>query len=488
MLNQTVGNYRIVSLLGEGGMGTVYLAQHPGIGRKAAIKVLHPDLARSPDLVTRFFNEARAANTIRHPGIVEVYDFGTLPDGATYITMELLDGESLAARIKRVGRLPLATAAQFAHQTAGALAAAHAAGIVHRDLKPDNIFVVPAEDEEGRELIKILDFGIAKLSAEHPGGSGVKTRTGTVMGTPVYMSPEQCRGTKEVDHRTDVYALGIILYEMLCGQPPFVSTGYGELIHMHIGTPPVPPRTHNPGIPAELEAVVLKLLAKDAGQRYQSMGELQQALKASGAWTMSSPRLDVAPSVPPPARSEPSVVQTTFSTAASMIDGPPPKGRRWGVPAFVVGLLAAGGIAIVARMTSGQKAAPVAAPSAAVQPSSPPPRAPEPPASIAVSITSTPSGARLVRESDGANLGVTPFKETWPKGAGTEKMRLELDGFRPEPFAVPLERGVELTFPLTKLVEPAPQPNPRAPKPHVPKPHGPSAAPKRDGKSEPVPL
>ncbi|HVX97929.1 MAG TPA: serine/threonine-protein kinase [Polyangia bacterium] len=478
MLNQTVGNYRIVSLLGEGGMGTVYLAQHPGIGRKAAIKVLHPDLARSPDLVTRFFNEARAANTIRHPGIVEVYDFGTLPDGATYITMEFLEGESLSARLKRAGRLPPATAAQFAHQTASALAAAHAAGIVHRDLKPDNIFVVPGQDEEGREQIKILDFGIAKLSTEHPGGSGVKTRTGTVMGTPVYMSPEQCRGTKEVDHRTDIYALGIILYEMLCGQPPFVSSGYGELIHMHIGTPPAPPRTHNPGIPAELEAVVLKLLAKDAGQRYQSMGELQQALKASGAGTMSYPRVDVAPPAP---RSEPSV-QTTFSTAASMIDGPTPKGRRWGGPALVIGLLAAGAIASIARMTPRQKPPP-AEPSAAVG-TPPSPRAPAPPASIAVRITSTPSGARLVRESDGANLGVTPFKETWPKATGTEKMRLELDGFRPEPFAIPLERGVELTFPLTKLVEAAPKPKPHALAPHG----GPSPKPKRAGKSEPVPL
>jgi serine/threonine-protein kinase len=481
MLNQTVGNYRIVSLLGEGGMGTVYLAQHPGIGRKAAIKVLHPDLARSPDLVNRFFNEARAANTIRHPGIVEVYDFGTLPDGATYITMEFLDGESLAARLKRVGRLPLATAAQFAHQMAGALAAAHAAGIVHRDLKPDNVFVVPAEEEEGRELIKVLDFGIAKLSTEPPGGSGVKTRTGTVMGTPVYMSPEQCRGTKEVDHRTDIYALGIILYEMLCGQPPFMSSGYGELIHMHIGTSPAPPRTHNPGIPAELEAVVLKLLAKDAGQRYQSMGELQQALKASGAWTMSSPRIEVAPATPPASRSEPSV-QTTFSTAASVIDAPAPKGRRWGGPALVIGLVTAGAIALVARKTPGQKAppAPVALPSAAVPSSPPSPRAADPPASIAVSITSTPIGARLVRESDGANLGVTPFKETWPKGSGMERMRLELDGFRPEPFAVPLERGVDLSFPLTKLVEPAQKVKPHAPKPH--------AAPKRDRKSEPVPL
>jgi serine/threonine-protein kinase len=483
MLNQTVGNYRILSLLGEGGMGVVYLAQHPGIGRKAAIKVLHPDLARSPDLVTRFFNEARAANAIKHPGIVEVYDFGTLPDGASYITMEFLEGESLSTRIKRTKRIPIGSAVDFAFQTASALAAAHTARIVHRDLKPDNIYIVPNLDQEGREVIKILDFGIAKLNADGPGTGGVKTRTGTVMGTPVYMSPEQCRGTKEVDHRTDIYALGIILYEMICGQPPFMSAGYGELIHMHIGTPPAPPRTHNPAIPAELEAVMLKLLAKDANQRYQTMGEVQQALRSIRADFGSAPPSRIALPSPPAPRSEPSV-QTTFTTAASMIDEPPAKGRRLGVPVVLV-VLIAGGVGVALKTTGHRDATPATAAPAAgpVAPTPPPP--PAAPATISINIKSTPPGARLVRERDGANIGATPFSETWNKDRGTEKLRLELEGYRSEPIAVPLERGVELSFTLTPLPA-APAHKQKAPPAHHRPGHAPTAKP--DDKSEPVPL
>jgi serine/threonine-protein kinase len=492
MLNQTVGNYRILSLLGEGGMGVVYLAQHPAIGRKAAIKVLHADLARNPDLVNRFFNEARAANAIKHPGIVEVYDFGTLPDGATYITMEFLEGESLSARIKRTKPLPIAGAVDFAYQIASALGAAHAARIVHRDLKPDNIYIVPDMNLEGREVIKILDFGIAKLSAEGPGAGGVKTRTGAVMGTPVYMSPEQCRGTKEVDHRTDIYALGIILYEMICGQPPFLSGGFGELIHMHIATPPAPPRSHNPAVAAELEAVVLKMLAKDAGQRYQSMGEVQQALRSVRSDLVSVPQLEAGPRASKAPRGVPSV-QTTFSAAASTIEGEPQKARRLGVPVLVAVLAVAGGVGVALRM-AGHREAPIApaapAPAQVTPPAppqvTPPPPAPSaPPPTISISIKSTPPGARLVRERDGADIGVTPFSETWPKDVGAEKMRLELDGYRPEPFAVPLERGVDLSFTLTSL------PPAAAHKQKTPAAHhrgGPARGPEPDKKSEPLPL
>jgi eukaryotic-like serine/threonine-protein kinase len=243
VIGQTVGNYRITQLLGEGGMGAVYLAEHPGIGRKAAVKVLHPELTRHTDMAARFFNEARAANAIHHPGIVEVFDFGTLPTGVSYIVMELLQGESLAGRLRKGGPLPMAAALEYATQAAAALGAAHKEGIVHRDLKPDNLYLVPDPRNPGREMIKVLDFGIAKLAGNPDAPGSVKTRTGTIMGTPVYMSPEQCRGTKEVDHRTDIYALGVILYEMLCGAPPFVSEGHGELIHLHISAPPPPPRS-----------------------------------------------------------------------------------------------------------------------------------------------------------------------------------------------------------------------------------------------------
>src|SRR4029078_4937150 len=203
MIGQTFGNYRVTQLIGEGGMGVVYLAEHPRIGRRAAVKVLRAGLTDNPEITKRFFNEARAPNATRHPGIVEVFDCGTLPSGLSYIVMELLEGENLAARLRRVGMMPIEDARRIAVQTASALAAAHAAGIVHRDLKPDNLYLVPDDRDASAELVNVLDFGIAKLSQAGSNTSSVRTRTGSVMGTPAYMSPEQCRGTREIDRRTD---------------------------------------------------------------------------------------------------------------------------------------------------------------------------------------------------------------------------------------------------------------------------------------------
>src|SRR5215831_17755554 len=277
MIGETFGNYRVTELIGEGGMGVVYLAEHPGIGRRAAVKVLRPGLTDSAEITGRFFNEARAANAIRHPGIVEVFDCGTLPSGVSYIVMELLEGENLAARLRRVGKLPIEEARRIAVQTASALAAAHAAGIVHRDLKPDNLYLVPDDRDPTAEMVKVLDFGIAKLG-QGSNNSSVRTRTGSVMGTPAYMSPEQCRGTREIDHRTDIYALGVTLYEMVCGRPPFVSEGFGEMIHFHINVAPPPPRSIDPTVPEDLERVIMWCLAKEPGERIQTMTDLHTAL------------------------------------------------------------------------------------------------------------------------------------------------------------------------------------------------------------------
>ena len=195
MIGQSFGNYRAISVLGEGGMGVVYLAEHPEIGRKVAVKVLHADFARDQQVLTRFLNEARAANAIRHPNIIEILDSGVLADRTPYLVMELLEGETLSARIKRVGPMPIGEIFDFSYQAASALSAAHAKGIVHRDLKPDNLFVVPDPHDETRERLKVLDFGIAKLAQQSTADS-LKTRTGTLMGTPIYMSPEQCRGIR----------------------------------------------------------------------------------------------------------------------------------------------------------------------------------------------------------------------------------------------------------------------------------------------------
>jgi serine/threonine protein kinase len=279
---ERVHNYDIVSRIGEGGMGSVFMARHHFFERAAAIKILHPHFCSDDALVQRFLNEARAANAIRHPNIIEVIDCGLMPRSrAPYLLMEFLPGENLGDRLTKVGRLALDEALQIAGQTASALAAAHDQGIVHRDLKPENLFLVPRPS--AGDLVKVLDFGIAKLRPDLA-GKQIKTQPGAVVGTPRYMSPEQCLGSATIDHRTDVYSLGIILYEMLSGAPPFTQEGMGALIAAHILTEPEPLGRVNPDIPDEIAAAVMQSLKKEPKDRFQSMREFRAAL-GSGALT-----------------------------------------------------------------------------------------------------------------------------------------------------------------------------------------------------------
>ncbi|MGE0871914.1 MAG: protein kinase [Kofleriaceae bacterium] len=281
MIGHVIGNYRIVGELGRGGMGLVYRAEHTQLGRPAALKMLLPQFSSDPTIVQRFFNEARAASAIDHPGIVEVYDFGTHSDGRAYIVMPLLKGESLEQRLSR-GVLPAAMAASVAAQVAAALSAAHHRGIVHRDLKPDNIFLVPNDLMPGGVQVKLLDFGIAKLADDRV--TGVKTQTGALMGTPAYMSPEQCMGRTDLDHRTDLYSMGCILFHALCGRPPFISDqGAGMMIASHLRDPAPHPRTVNPTVPDALSTIVLRLLEKDPAARFQTADELRTTLATAGA-------------------------------------------------------------------------------------------------------------------------------------------------------------------------------------------------------------
>ncbi|MBC8132653.1 MAG: serine/threonine protein kinase, partial [Deltaproteobacteria bacterium] len=280
MIGQRFGNYRALSLLGEGGMGAVYLAEHPDIGRRVAVKVLRPELIKDPQLLLRFLNEARAANAIRHPNILEILDSGTTPEGTPYLVMELLEGEVLSGRIRRLTKVPLADTLEFSYQAASALAAAHEKGIIHRDLKPDNLFIIRDPADATRERIKVLDFGIAKLQT-FPTGGGMQTRTGTLMGTPVYMSPEQCLGTKTVDQRSDIYAMGVIMFEMLSGRPPFLSEGFGELVNMHLNVRPRPLHEIDPTIPQAISDVVAKALEKLPEARQRSASELQLDIRAA---------------------------------------------------------------------------------------------------------------------------------------------------------------------------------------------------------------
>ncbi|MBL0214211.1 MAG: serine/threonine protein kinase [Myxococcales bacterium] len=273
LLGTTVGAYRVARLLGIGGMGRVYKGVHPTIGSRVAIKVLSRECSDRRDLVERFFAEAKAVNLIRHESIVNVLDLAMLPDGRPYIIMEYLDGAPLSALVDHAVTtrtpIPLGGLARLAAEVLDALGAAHGKGIVHRDLKPDNIFVTPG----GRP--KVLDFGIAKLSDSAP---GTGTATGSLLGTPHYMAPEQAAG-KPVDHRADLYAMGVILFECATGHKPFLADSLFDLLRKHVEAPPPSPRQLRPDMPPELEQLILVALAKAPEQRFASAQAMSMALQ-----------------------------------------------------------------------------------------------------------------------------------------------------------------------------------------------------------------
>ncbi len=303
-IGKTIGNYRLHEILGRGGMGTVYAGEHIYIRKKVAVKILHPQFAQYDEAVNRFLREARAASAINHPNIVDVTDFGPTPEGGVYFVMEYIAGWSLEELLDSHGGLELHRTLNIANQITQALQAAHEMGIVHRDLKPENIMLLPqpgrrdvirmlsgeteendrngnfvVEKEHEFDFVKVLDFGIAKvLSQEGVPGKRI-TLQGAVFGTPEYMSPEAARG-EDVDHRSDIYSLGVILFDMLCGRPPFEAELASDVLSMHI--------THAPPIPIDFapskeitesaNRVILKALAKNPANRYQSMNELRDDL------------------------------------------------------------------------------------------------------------------------------------------------------------------------------------------------------------------
>jgi serine/threonine-protein kinase len=275
-LPERIGMYRILRKIGAGGMGAVYEGLNESIERRVAIKVLHPRYSHDPETARRFVNEARAVNRIEHQGVVQISDHGHLDDGSAYIVMELLQGESLGARLRRSGALPAGECIDLGAQIAETLTAAHAKQIVHRDLKPDNIMVVPDRQMMAGERIKVLDFGIAKLTEGDRASAG--TQTNTMLGTPYYMSPEQARGSGKVDDKTDVYSLGVILFEILAGKPLFEGEGAGELIMKHMSQQPPDLAEKAPGCPPELVRLVHRLLEKDRAAR-PSMAQCAEQLE-----------------------------------------------------------------------------------------------------------------------------------------------------------------------------------------------------------------
>lgn len=278
MEQRRFGQYRVVRRLGTGGMASVYEAVHEPSGQRSAVKVLHQTFAQNSDVLNRFFNEAKAANLVIHPGVVHIYECGMAPGGVAYLAMEYLDGVSLHERLYQAGgTLPEGTVLQLGEQAASALSVMHERKIVHRDLKPENVMIVPDPTAVGGERVKILDFGIAKLAMGTGQPGAMPTRTGVLMGTPTYMAPEQCRGARGVDDRADVYALGVILYQMVAGAPPFGSPGAAEVMSQHVYEVPQPLAVRAPKVTPGLASLIDQMLLKQPSSR-PSMAEVEKRL------------------------------------------------------------------------------------------------------------------------------------------------------------------------------------------------------------------
>jgi serine/threonine protein kinase len=390
VIGETLGSYRIISQLGAGAMGEVYLAEHRYLKRKAALKLLSSALVDRPDLLERFFLEARATSAIAHPGIVQIFDCEVAVSGRPYIVMEYLAGETLAARLVRTRPLPVAVVARLARAMAEALDAAHAKGIVHRDLKPENIFV----EETPADTIKLVDFGIAKLAGDFRAEQVHQTRTGSMMGTPLYMSPEQCRDSAKLDFRTDLYSLGCVMFEMLTGRPPFTHRALGELIVAHLTESPQDARALNPAVPAVLAQLCAALLQKDPAARPAHMREVADRLNQFSATATTVPGPIPTEAAPPPSSaSMPLPAATTLGASEGKAEAtvpPPTVSRRRGLLLVGAGVLVlvigAGAVALSRRGPPSSVIAPLHEASAA-PPSMPP--APPPPTTLAAPPSAT---------------------------------------------------------------------------------------------------
>jgi eukaryotic-like serine/threonine-protein kinase len=422
-----VDKYTIVRILGRGGMGAVYEARHWKLARRVAIKFLLPDFAANREVLRRFENEAKAAGGLEHPNLAAVTDFGRADDGSPYLVMEFLEGEDCAKLLSRQGSLPASRAANIVVQACRGLAVAHKATIVHRDLKPENLFVTDAGD--GSDLIKVLDFGIAKLKVAD---AGVVTGTGATFGTAYYMSPEQARGAGEVDPRTDVWSMGVVLYELLSGRKPFLGEQFLEVIHQILSFEPPPLATLRPDLPPKLVAAVESAMKKDLRERLPSVVALAEALapfvgargaaespRAAAAFeaTLATPGTNVGIGVGGPSPSAGASVvagEKIPATSAAPARGSPKVALTVGAVVVLVAAIVLGVFRRPAEKTpsSGGVAAPSAppvttartAPAPTPLPAAPPPpplaqpSPPEAPARNPVPPSVSSSGVRTVSE------------------------------------------------------------------------------------------
>jgi serine/threonine protein kinase len=274
----TIDRYRLLRRLGVGGMGAVYEVEHVQLHKRFALKMLREELSRTELFRRRFLREARAASAVNHPHVVDISDFGETPDGRVYFVMELLEGRDLQDLLEAEGRLSWPRTQEILVQVAGALEAAHRQGVIHRDVKPSNCFLVELPDQGSEVFVKVLDFGIAKVSGSVDKSTAQLTSTQEIFGTIAYMAPEMAMGVND-EPRSDVYALGVMMYRMLVGELPFTEGNPFQILSQHVSSPPPPPRGKQPSIPEGVEAIILKAMAKDPNHRFSSMGELGRALR-----------------------------------------------------------------------------------------------------------------------------------------------------------------------------------------------------------------
>ena len=458
-VGQTIGNYTLTAKLGEGGMGVVYLAEHPVIGRKVAMKAIHPELSRNPEVVSRFVTEAKSVNQIGNEHIVDIHDFGTTGDGEFYFIMEFLQGEALSDQLRRQAPLDPTRALAIAAQVADALGASHQHGIIHRDLKPENIFLITRGHTS--DFVKVLDFGLAKLTQGEEKATH-KTRTGSVMGTPYYMAPEQCEGRANIDHRADIYSLGVILFEMVTGKVPFGGEGYGEIIVKHITAPVPSPRAINPLLPPSVEAIILRALAKRREERFQTMEELGAALENPESYFEAAPQIAGTQPIPhsstlmsaggtkpeeradsvvsgrvvfgqvtpaPELGAQSAPMPSTFRHATGeMLDDEksyrPIRARRSGKGlAAILGVaaaLAAGAYFYIQHQSSEQ----TESPSATVAPAAAAPK------KVRLSLKSDPDSATVSRKDSNEPLGVTPVDIELPASKTPIEFVFKKEGYR----------------------------------------------------------
>ncbi len=471
------GRYRVEQQIGEGGMGVVYRATHVSLNKQLALKVLRGEMAKDPEVVQRFIQEAQSATSIGHENIIDINDFGRLPDGTVYFVMEFLNGFALSDMIKRGGSIPLSDAVHIIRQIGGALGAAHQRGIVHRDLKPDNIYLIPRG--EIVNFVKVLDFGIAKVG----GASNKITRTGMVFGTPHYMSPEQAAG-QSVDARTDIYALGVIMYEMFTGHVPFDADTFMAVLTKHMFEKPGP--MSQPGDERSLgalEQVTLKALEKKPEHRYQSMQELVDDLErvAGGRRPQlasspgpAGPSAALADALEPRSRSEMNLHDQVSAANSSSKRFLAIAVGAAVLIAFVVtlfvmrkGEVAEVRVVLEPPLPAALPVAPTPVPPP-VAAAANPPTIPESTSRIVV-IESDPAGATMVM--DGAIVGSTPARFPVPE-SGTRAIELRYDGYTKEIVRITPDSPSIVHVTLRKRVAVVAAPKP--PKPSRPEPVRPS--------------